>query len=121
MTNSQSAQLFNRAKQIIPGGVNSPVRAFTSVGGTPPFIKKAEGAFIWDEDGNRYIDYVGTWGPAILGHAHPEVISAIQQVVMDGTSFGAPTEKEIILEQYKVLWKSVVGMDATSIPTILSD
>ena len=99
MTDSRSVKLFNRAKQIIPGGVNSPVRAFTSVGGTPPFIKKAEGAFIWDEDGNRYIDYVGTWGPAILGHAHPEVISAIQQVVMDGTSFGAPTEKEIILAE----------------------
>ena len=99
MTDSRSVKLFNRAKQIIPGGVNSPVRAFTSVGGTPPFIKKAEGAFIWDEDGNRYIDYVGTWGPAILGHAHPEVISAVQQVVMDGTSFGAPTEKEIILAE----------------------
>ena len=99
MTDSRSAKLFNRAKQVIPGGVNSPVRAFSSVGGTPPFIKKAEGAFIWDEDGNRYIDYVGTWGPAILGHAHPEVVSAIQKVVIDGTSFGAPTEKEINLAE----------------------
>ena len=99
MTDSRSAKLFNRAKQVIPGGVNSPVRAFSSVGGVPPFIKKAEGAHIWDEDGKRYIDYVGTWGPAILGHAHPEVISAIQQVVTDGTSFGAPTEKEIMLAE----------------------
>jgi len=99
MTDSRSAKLFNRAKQVIPGGVNSPVRAFSSVGGVPPFIKKAEGAHIWDEDGKRYIDYVGTWGPAVLGHAHPEVISAIQQVVTDGTSFGAPTEKEIMLAE----------------------
>ena len=97
MTDSRSAKLFNRSKQAIPGGVNSPVRAFSSVGGVPPFIKKAEGAYIWDEDGKRYIDYVGTWGPAILGHAHLEVISAIQKVVIDGTSFGAPTEKEIML------------------------
>ncbi len=95
MNTKTSNSLFERAKQSIPGGVNSPVRAFKSVGRNPLFIAKAAGAKLWDVDGNEYIDYVGTWGPAILGHAHPRVIEAIRKVAMDGTSFGAPTELEV--------------------------
>ena len=91
--------LFNRAKAIIPGGVNSPVRAFGSVGGVPRFIKKAEGAYVWDENGTRYTDYVGSWGPAIVGHAHPEVIEAVREAALDGLSFGAPTEGEIVIAE----------------------
>ena len=91
--------LFNRAKAIIPGGVNSPVRAFGSVGGVPRFIKKAEGAYVWDENGTRYTDYVGSWGPAIVGHAHPEVIEAVHEAALGGLSFGAPTEGEIVIAE----------------------
>ena len=91
--------LFNRAKAIIPGGVNSPVRAFGSVGGVPRFIKKAEGAYVWDENGTRYTDYVGSWGPAIVGHAHPEVIEAVREAALGGLSFGAPTEAEIVIAE----------------------
>lgn len=96
---ARNEQLFERAKNIIPGGVNSPVRAFGSVGGTPRFICRAEGAFVWDEDGTRYTDYVGSWGPAIVGHAHPEVIAAVQEAAAGGLSFGAPTEGEIIIAE----------------------
>ena len=96
---ARNEQLFERAKNIIPGGVNSPVRAFGSVGGTPRFIRRAEGAFVWDEDGTRYTDYVGSWGPAIVGHAHPEVIAAVQEAAAGGLSFGAPTEGEIIIAE----------------------
>ena len=92
-----SAQLFERAKQVIPGGVNSPVRAFRGVGGTPLFIKSAQGCFLYDADGRAYIDYVGSWGPMILGHAQPEIIAAIQAAAQRGTSYGAPTELEIEL------------------------
>lgn len=92
-------QLFNRAKAIIPGGVNSPVRAFGSVGGVPRFIQKAQGAYVWDADGQRYIDYVGSWGPAIVGHAHPEVIEAVREAALGGLSFGAPTEAEIVIAE----------------------
>jgi glutamate-1-semialdehyde 2,1-aminomutase len=97
--NTRSSALFERAKEIIPGGVNSPVRAFRGVGGTPRFIQTANGATITDADGNTYIDYVGSWGPMILGHAHPEVISAIQEAATRGTSYGAPTELEVLLAQ----------------------
>ncbi|MBC3875687.1 glutamate-1-semialdehyde 2,1-aminomutase [Undibacterium flavidum] len=90
---------FQRAQITTPGGVNSPVRAFRSVGGTPRFIKKAEGAYIWDADDKQYIDYIGSWGPAILGHAHPEVIAAVQHAVTQGLSFGAPTEAEILMAE----------------------
>lgn len=90
-----SSELFKKAKEIIPGGVNSPVRAGKSVGIIPPFIKKGKGCYIWDEDGNRYIDYVCSWGPLILGHAYPKVVEAIEDVVKNGTSFGAPTELEV--------------------------
>lgn len=91
----KSEYLFNRAQQFIPGGVNSPARAFKSVGGVPVFFKKAKGSIITDEDGNEYIDYVGSWGPMILGHAHPTVIKAVQDASFNSTSFGAPTEIEI--------------------------
>ena len=92
---SRNTELFERACHTIPGGVNSPVRAFRSVGGTPRFIQRAQGPYIWDADGTQYIDYVGSWGPAILGHAHPEVVRAVQEAAVDGLSFGAPTEAEL--------------------------
>jgi glutamate-1-semialdehyde 2,1-aminomutase len=87
--------LFARAQRTIPGGVNSPVRAFRSVGGTPRFITRGEGPFVWDANGKRYIDYVGSWGPAIVGHAHRAVVSAVQKAAVHGLSFGAPTEAEV--------------------------
>ncbi len=99
MDNSKSAELFEQAKQVIPGGVNSPVRAFNSVGGNPRFIARAKGSKIYDVDGNEYIDYVGSWGPLILGHAHPQIVQAVQTVAAQGTSFGAPTEAEVELAQ----------------------
>jgi glutamate-1-semialdehyde 2,1-aminomutase len=92
---SRNDDLFARAQRTIPGGVNSPVRAFRSVGGTPRFFARGEGAYLWDADGKRYIDYVGSWGPAILGHARPEVVRAVQEAARSGLSFGAPTEAEI--------------------------
>ncbi len=92
---TKSSELFSRAQQSIPGGVNSPVRAFKSVGGEPIFMVKGKGAYLYDADGNQYIDYIASWGPLILGHAYEPVIKAIQQKVLDGTSFGAPTELEI--------------------------
>src|SRR3954471_14557903 len=91
----KSIALFNRAQQSIPGGVNSPVRAFKSVGGTPVFMKSAKGAYLFDADGNRYIDYINSWGPMILGHAYDPVVKAIQKYAAYSTSFGAPTELEI--------------------------
>jgi glutamate-1-semialdehyde 2,1-aminomutase len=97
MTKSES--LFQQATAVIPGGVNSPVRAFNSVGGTPPFIDRAEGAYLIDVDGNRYIDYVGSWGPMICGHAHPEIIAAVTETVAKGLSFGAPCALEVELAQ----------------------
>ncbi|NEN75295.1 glutamate-1-semialdehyde 2,1-aminomutase [Pelistega sp. NLN82] len=96
MTNQD---IFQRAQQTIPGGVNSPVRAFKSVGGTPRFITRAEGAHIWDIEGKQYIDYLGSWGPAIVGHAHPEVVKAVQDATLNGLSFGAPTEGEVVLAE----------------------
>jgi glutamate-1-semialdehyde 2,1-aminomutase len=92
---SRNEELFARAQRSIPGGVNSPVRAFRAVGGTPCFLARGAGAYVWDADGKRYIDYVGSWGPAILGHAHPEVVRAVQESAAHGLSFGAPTEIEI--------------------------
>ena len=91
----RSQKLFQRAQLTIPAGVNSPVRAFRSVGGTPPFIQRGKGAQVWDADGRAYIDYVGSWGPLIVGHAHPEVVKAAQQAAERGLSFGAPTEQEV--------------------------
>jgi len=95
MNTAKSKSLFERAQKSIPGGVNSPVRAFKSVGGTPLFIKKAKGAYLFDADGNQYIDYIASWGPMILGHAYEPVVKAIQDKALDSTSFGAPTELEI--------------------------
>jgi glutamate-1-semialdehyde 2,1-aminomutase len=92
---SRNEALFERAQQTIPGGVNSPVRAFRSVGGTPRFIERAQGPYFWDADGKQYIDYIGSWGPMILGHVHPEVLDAVQRVLVNGFSFGAPTESEV--------------------------
>ena len=92
---SRNAELFDRACRSIPGGVNSPVRAFRSVGGTPRFVARAQGPYIWDADDKRYIDYVGSWGPAILGHAHPEVVKTVQEAAVHGLSYGAPTEGEV--------------------------
>lgn len=99
MTRQQSETAFLEAQKVLPGGVNSPVRAFKSVGGNPVFFKKALGAYLWDIDDNQYIDYVGSWGPAILGHAHPKVVEAIQKTVVDGASFGAPTLIETEIAQ----------------------
>jgi glutamate-1-semialdehyde 2,1-aminomutase len=96
---SRNDILFDRAKKLIPGGVNSPVRAFKAVGGTPRFVQRAQGAYFWDADGKRYIDYIGSWGPMILGHGHPGVIEAVQKAMMDGFSFGAPTEREVELAE----------------------
>jgi len=97
MTSNQA--LFERAQRVIPGGVNSPVRAFRAVGGTPRFIARAQGPYMWDAEDRRYIDYIGSWGPMILGHGHPEVLAAVQQAATEGFSFGAPTEREIELAE----------------------
>ena len=106
---SRNQQLFERAQKHIPGGVNSPVRAFRSVGGTPLFFQKGAGAKVQDADGKWYTDYVGSWGPMILGHAHPEVIAAVQAAVVDGLSFGAPTEREVDIAD--LLCEMVPSMD----------
>ena len=91
--------LFERAKGVIPGGVNSPVRAFAAVGGTPRFVKRAQGAYFWDQNDQQFTDYIGSWGPMILGHGHPEVIETVQAAVLEGFSFGAPTEREVVLAE----------------------
>ena len=96
---TRNEALFARAKKLIPGGVNSPVRAFKAVGGTPRFVQRAQGAYFWDVDGTRYIDYIGSWGPMILGHGHPAVLEAVQKAMLDGFSFGAPTEREVELAE----------------------
>ncbi len=101
--------LFDRARLVIPGGVNSPVRAFRAVGGTPRFVKRAQGAYFWDANDKRYIDYIGSWGPMILGHGHPAVLEAVQKAALDGFSFGAPTEREIQLVE--ALLKLMPSMD----------
>ena len=99
MSDLRSASLLDRARQVIPGGVNSPVRAFKSVGGIPRFIDSAEGAFLRDVDGNQLLDFVGSWGVMILGHAHPDVTQALHEAVRRGTSFGTPTEQEAELAE----------------------
>lgn len=102
-------ELFERSKKVIPGGVNSPVRAFKAVGGTPRFIKRAQGAYFWDANDRRYIDYIGSWGPMILGHGHPAVVLAVQEALLEGFSFGAPTEREV--ELVETILKSVPSME----------
>ena len=99
MEQGKSQQLFERAQRVIPGGVNSPVRSFRAVEGTPPFIARGNGSRVWDVDGNEYIDYLGSWGPLALGHAHPAVVEAVQRAAADGTSFGAPVEQEVQLAE----------------------
>jgi len=99
MTHSRSEAAFERAQKVIPGGVNSPVRAYRGVGGTPPFIARGQGSHIFDIDGNEYIDYVGSWGPLLLGHRHPAILEAVREALATGTSFGAPTEREIDLAE----------------------
>ena len=106
---SRNQQLFEKSQSLIPGGVNSPVRAFGSVGGTPVFFKRGKGSRLWDEDGREYVDYVGSWGPMILGHAHPAVIEAVQKTAADSLSFGAPTALE--LEMADLLTQLVPSME----------
>ncbi len=105
----RSARLFEEAKRFIPGGVNSPVRAFKAVGGTPPFIERAKGSRVWDVDGNEYIDYVASWGPMILGHAHPQVIEAVKEAAERGTSYGAPTALEV--EMARMICSALPSME----------
>src|SRR5580700_4630133 len=95
----RSHEAFERAKKVLPGGVNSPARAFGAVGGHPLFIERGEGPYLFDIDGNRYLDYVGSWGPLILGHTHPRVVKAVAEALHKGASFGAPTELEIELAE----------------------
>ena len=95
----RSSELFNRSQRLIPGGVNSPVRSFGAVGGTPPFIARGKGARVWDVDGNEYVDFLGSWGPLALGHAHPAIVEAVRAAAENGTSFGAPTEREVELAE----------------------
>jgi len=109
MIYKRSSALFNEAKKYIPGGVNSPVRAFNAVGGDPIFVKKAKGAYLYDEDDNKLIDYISSWGPMILGHAHPAVVQAIVERTKDGTSFGIPTALET--EIAKLAVSMVPGID----------
>lgn len=99
MNTQASEKLYHRAGTVLPGGVNSPVRAFKAVGGTPLFIERAEGAYLIDVDGNRYVDYVGSWGPMLIGHAHPQIINAVRTALSKGTSYGAPTEVEVELAE----------------------
>src|SRR5829696_5014646 len=94
-----NAELFERARRVIPGGVNSPVRSFRSVGGSPYFVARAEGAHVWDAEGTRYLDYVQSYGASILGHAHPAVIDAVRRAALLGTTYGAPTEGEVLLAE----------------------
>src|SRR5712692_1820910 len=109
MTRTKSEKLFSRAQALIPGGVNSPVRAFRSVGGSPPFIARGEGSHIIDVDGNDYIDYVGSWGPLLLGHRHPAIVAALREAIDSGTSFGAPTEREV--EMAEVIHDAVPSIE----------
>ncbi len=106
---SRNEYLFEQSQHVIPGGVNSPVRAFKSVGGTPLFFKRGQGAYVWDADDKRYIDYVGSWGPMIVGHCHPTVVTAVQDAAAQGLGFGAPTAAE--LEMAELLCKLLPSME----------
>jgi glutamate-1-semialdehyde 2,1-aminomutase len=115
MSDPTSRALFERASRVIPGGVNSPVRAFRAVGGTPVFVSRAEGAYLYGAEGRKYVDYVGSWGPMILGHAHPAVVEAVRDAATRGTSYGAPTELEVrYAEKVCALYPSVEMMRAVS-------
>ncbi|MDP1679935.1 MAG: glutamate-1-semialdehyde 2,1-aminomutase, partial [Candidatus Nitrotoga sp.] len=106
---SRNEYLFEQSQHVIPGGVNSPVRAFKSVGGTPLFFKRGQGAYVWDADDKRYIDYVGSWGPMIVGHCHPDVVTAVQDAAAQGLGFGAPTAAE--LEMAELLCKLLPSIE----------
>ena len=115
MAGPKATELFARAQRVIPGGVNSPVRAFRAVGGDPIFVARAEGAYLWDADGSKYTDYIGSWGPMILGHAHPDVLRAITEAVGRGTSYGAPTELEVrFAEKITAMYPSIEMLRAVS-------
>jgi len=115
MSDARSSELFARARDVLPGGVNSPVRSFRSVPGDPVFIREARGAELIGADGTRYVDYVGSWGPMILGHAHPEIVKAVQEAAARGSSYGAPTEAEVLLaEEVRELYPSLEMMRMTS-------
>src|SRR5580704_3528566 len=115
MSDPVSRDLFARASRVIPGGVNSPVRAFRAVGGAPVFVSRAEGAFLYGADGRPYIDFVGSWGPMILGHAHPDVVAAVRDAALRGTSYGAPTELEVVFaEKLCALYPSMDMVRAVS-------
>src|SRR5271165_2407088 len=115
MSDKVSRDLFARASKVIPGGVNSPVRAFRAVGGAPVFVSRAEGALLYGADGAAYLDYVGSWGPMILGHAHPDVVAAVRDAAGRGTSYGAPTELEVrFAEQLCALYPSMDMVRAVS-------
>jgi glutamate-1-semialdehyde 2,1-aminomutase len=115
MSDPQSRALFERAQRLIPGGVNSPVRAFRAVGGDPVFIARGAGAYLYGADGTKYVDYVGSWGPLILGHAHPDVVRAITEAAALGTTFGAPTELEVrFAEEVTRLYPSIEMLRAVS-------
>ena len=111
LNRDRSRAAFARAKRLIPGGVNSPARAFGAVGGEPPFVARGEGPYLYDIDGHRYLDYVGSWGPLILGHAHPRVVEAVSAALRDGASFGAPTERESELAE--LIIEAVPSIEAT--------
>jgi glutamate-1-semialdehyde aminotransferase len=115
MKQDRSKQLFQRAQDLMPGGVDSPVRAFKAVGGTPIFLKRGRGCHVQDEDGNEYIDFCGSWGPLILGHAHPQVVKAIQDAAASGSTFGAPCAGEVKLTD--VTTSSNLKAVITVIPT----
>src|SRR3954468_11838441 len=115
MSDPKSVQLLERAERVIPGGVNSPVRAFRSVGGKPVFISRAEGPYLFGADGAKYTDYVGSWGPMILGHAHPAIVEAIVSAAKNGTSYGAPTELEVTFAEKVIsIYPSIEMMRAVS-------
>ena len=110
MNRSRSWDAFERARRLIPGGVNSPARAFGAVGGQPIFIARGDGPYLFDIDGNRYVDYIGSWGPLILGHSHPRVVAAVTEALHGGASFGAPTERESELAQLIIDAMSSIAM-----------
>ena len=119
MNQTKSQELFAQAQRYIPGGVNSPVRSFRAVAGTPPFIARGQGSHVWDVDGNEYIDYLGSWGPLVLGHAHPAVVEALHRAAEGGTSFGAPVEMEVVFSRSGIPTITSSTLVVTSVATVL--
>ena len=116
---SRNQQLFEKSQQLIPGGVNSPVRAFRSVGGTPVFFERGLGAKLWDVDGKEYVDYINSWGPMIVGHAHPEVVAAVQAAAAKSLSFGAPTGLELEMAELLTRLFEIITMTLQCRPMLL--